>query len=165
MVYNPAMNPDPDPVPDTDPVSPDHDPPSDHDLQESATSFVNHLTMEFMVNKRFYKKCLQQTNVPKFEERALQFQELKKRKDAFMEMTHELLEDFIRYYDCDKFTGKVNAAFEEYVSACLEHMHRAEETDSDTLFDPAHMTPAPAPAPALVHPFASVFGKSITKTG
>ncbi len=65
-----------------------------------------------------------------------------------IEMTNLLLDDFITYYECDKFSTKVNSTFDHYIHACMEHLDkentetvRRNPAEEDVMFPPTAYFP------------------------
>ena len=119
------------------------------DENELCESTMNQLsvedkfTMEFLVNKKFFKRCLDAEN---YESSRQKVDTLIRMKTKIMELTSELLDDFISSSTLTKSSVKMCDIFSAYTDVCIECIEAKvmEENaeDDDTLFDFDKKSPA-----------------------
>lgn len=99
-------------------------------------TFVDKLTMEYMMNRTHYKKYLAKTNVTKYQETQEQIQFMKEHADDIQHITNELLTDFIRHGDFTQYNTQINTTFGDFLHTCINYLKEKEFTtkDDDVLF-------------------------------
>lgn len=113
-----------------------------HEIEPTRKSWLDEMsvedkfTMEFMMNKRMFKRCL---DPEKYEESMMKVEKLRRMKSSILELTSELLDDFIRSANLYKNSMKMNDVFAAYTDLCIEFLEKKaalenDDGNDDTLF-------------------------------
>ena len=104
---------------------------------------IDQVTLECMMNKNLYKKYLARTDVDKYQQSQVQSRHLASVRAPVLEMTRQLIDDYVKYGNSKQYTHKIHSAFEAYIDLCMiyvaEHPPGSEHDDVDVLFDPRKM--------------------------
>ena len=104
---------------------------------------IDQVTLECMMNKNLYKKYLARTDVDRYEESRVQSRRLASVRTHIIDMTQQLINDYVRYGNSKQYTHKIHSAFETYIDLCMTHVAEyppgSENDDIDVLFDPRKM--------------------------
>ena len=104
---------------------------------------IDQVTLECMMNKNLYKKYLARTDVDKYQQSQVQSRHLSSVRAPVLEMTRQLIDDYVKYGNSQQYTHKIHSAFEAYIDLCMiyvaEHPPGSEHDDVDVLFDPRKM--------------------------
>jgi hypothetical protein len=95
---------------------------SENESVTPTNTFVDKLTMEFMMNRTHYKKYLAKTDTNKYQRLTEQLSYIKTHEDDIEEITTNLLQDFIRHGNFTKYNTIVNTAFEEFLYSCVGYI-------------------------------------------
>jgi hypothetical protein len=104
---------------------------------------IDQVTLECMMNKNLYKKYLARTDVDKYQQSQVQSRHLSSVRAPVLEMTRQLIDDYVKYGNSKQYTHKIHSAFEAYIDLCMiyvaEHPPGSEHDDVDIMFDPRKM--------------------------
>jgi hypothetical protein len=104
---------------------------------------MDQVTLECMMNKNLYKKYLARTDTDKYQQTQVQSRRLANAREPVLDITRQLISDYVRHGNSKLFTHKIHSAFEEYIDLCMtyiaEHPPVDENDDIDVLFDPRRM--------------------------
>jgi hypothetical protein len=99
-----------------------------------------------MMNKSMYKKYLAKTDQDKYQEMQAYSRRLASVREPVLDLTRQLIDDYVKYSKSQKYTQAIHAAFEAYMDLCItyvqEHPPGSENEDIDVLFDPRRMQPS-----------------------
>ena len=102
-------------------------------LPETPTnSFVDKLTMEYMMNRTHYKKYLAKTDSTKYQRLNEQLLYIQDHEEDIEEITTNLLQDFIRHGNFTKYNTIINTAFEEFLYTCVGYIKDIEYNNKHT---------------------------------
>ena len=111
--------------------------------RNESTFNIDKVTLECMMNKNLYKKYLAQTDTDKYQQMQVQSRRLAAVRAPVLEMTRQLIDDYVRHGNSKQYTHKIHASFEAFVDLCMtyvaEHPPGSENDDVDVLFDPRKM--------------------------
>lgn len=111
--------------------------------RNESTFNIDKVTLECMMNKNLYKKYLAQTDTDKYQQMQVQSRRLAAVRAPVLEMTRQLIDDYVRYGNSKQYTHKIHASFEAFIDLCMtyvaEHPPGSEHDDVDVLFDPRKM--------------------------
>lgn len=115
-----------------------------HEKGPAKSEFnIDQVTLECMMNKNLYKKYLARTDVDKYQQSQVQSRHLSSVRAPVLEMTRQLIDDYVKYGNSQQYTHKIHSAFEAYIDLCMiyvaEHPPGSEHDDVDVLFDPRKM--------------------------
>ena len=103
------------------------------DESETPTnSFVDKLTMEYMMNRTHYKKYLAKTDSNKYQRLNEQLLYIQSHEEDIEEITSNLLQDFIRHGNFTKYNTIINTAFEEFLYTCVGYIKDTEYNNKNT---------------------------------
>jgi hypothetical protein len=100
--------------------------------ETSTNSFVDKLTMEYMMNRTHYKKYLAKTDTNKFQRLNEQLLYIQDHEEDIEEITTNLLQDFIRHGNFTKYNTIINTAFEEFLYTCVGYIKDVEYNNQNT---------------------------------
>jgi len=107
---------------------------------------IDRVTLECMMNKSMYKKYLAKTDQDKYQEMQAYSRRLASVREPVLDLTRQLIDDYVKYSKSQKYTQAIHAAFESYMDLCItyvqEHPPGSENEDIDVLFDPRRMQPS-----------------------
>ena len=119
------------------------DSPPVQEKRNESTFNIDKVTLECMMNKNLYKKYLAQTDTDKYQQMQVQSRRLAAVRAPVLEMTRQLIDDYVRHGNSKQYTHKIHASFEAFVDLCMtyvaEHPPGSENDDVDVLFDPRKM--------------------------
>jgi hypothetical protein len=115
-----------------------------HEKGPAKSGFnIDQVTLECMMNKNLYKKYLARTDVDKYQQSQVQSRHLSSVRAPVLEMTRQLIDDYVKYGNSKQYTHKIHSAFEAYIDLCMiyvaEHPPGSEHDDVDIMFDPRKM--------------------------
>ena len=97
-----------------------------------TNSFVDKLTMEYMMNRTHYKKYLAKTDTNKYQRLNEQLLYIQSHEEDIEEITSNLLQDFIRHGNFTKYNTIINTAFEEFLYTCVGYIKDTEYNNKNT---------------------------------
>ena len=97
-----------------------------------TNSFVDKLTMEYMMNRTHYKKYLAKTDTNKYQRLNEQLLYIQAHEEDIEEITTNLLQDFIRHGNFTKYNTIINTAFEEFLYSCVGYIKDVEDNNKNT---------------------------------
>lgn len=102
------------------------------EIETSTNSFVDKLTMEYMMNRTHYKKYLAKTDTNKYQRLNEQLSYIQDHEEDIEEITTNLLHDFIRHGNFTKYNTIINTAFEEFLYTCVGYIKDVEYNNKNT---------------------------------
>jgi len=106
---------------------------------------VDKLTLELMMNKTHYQKYLSKTDPVRYQENQEHICKIRKYRHRILELTTELLDNYMDSRPVDKHNTEVNSACDEYIRTCMQYFEmrdleiqgdsRSGAVDDDVLFD------------------------------
>jgi len=85
-------------------------------------TFVDKLTMEYMMNRTHYKKYLAKTDATKYNQLNDQMLYVREHQDDVQDIVNHLLDDFIRHGSFTKYNTTIIASFEEFLQSCMQYI-------------------------------------------
>jgi hypothetical protein len=108
-----------------------------------STFDIDQVTLECMMNKNLYKKYLAKTDMDKYQQSKVQSRRLASVRAPVLDITRQLIDDYVRYGNSKQYTHKIHSVFEAYIDLCMtyitEHPPGSENDDVDVMFDPRKM--------------------------
>ena len=108
---------------------------------------IDKLTLELMMNKTHYQKYLSKTDPVRYQENQEHVRKIRKYRYRILELTTELLDNYVDSRPVDKHNSEVNSACDEYIRTCMQYFEMrdleihgdsrsgAAVDDDDVLFD------------------------------
>ena len=105
----------------------------------NKSTFVDKITMEYMMNRNHYKKYLAKTNTLLYQEVQEKVQNVRECSDDIKEMVDTLLEDYVAHGAFTKYNTDVIQSFEEFMTVCMRYIQEnpkeeCDQEDPDILF-------------------------------
>jgi uncharacterized protein with von Willebrand factor type A (vWA) domain len=97
----------------------------------TKSSFVDKITMEYMMNRNHYKKYLAKTNTVLYQEVQEKMKNVHACSDDIKEMVEKLLEDYVAHGNFTKYNTDVIQSFEEFMTICMRYIEENPKDDSD----------------------------------
>jgi hypothetical protein len=93
---------------------------------------IDKITLEYLMNKKQYKKYVSKTNPEKYIQNEIHLNKIYNYKSKILEMTNDLLND----PEC-QITLDVNESFDNYMRTLIRYFEtkEMEKSDNDTLFE------------------------------
>ena len=105
----------------------------------NKSTFVDKITMEYMMNRNHYKKYLAKTNTTMYQEVQEKMKNVDACSDDIKEMVDTLLEDYVAHGAFTKYNTDVIQSFEEFMTVCMRYIQEnpieeCDQEDPDILF-------------------------------
>jgi hypothetical protein len=101
--------------------------------KDSTTNYdyMKQLTLELMINKKHFKKVLENTDAVKFDEMKRHVSNVKRLSPKIMSMTKLILDNYLKFNFAEDYGNDVKDGFQHYVNACVDYIENIERIDQE----------------------------------
>jgi len=105
---------------------------------------VDKLTLELMMNKTHYQKYLAKMDPARYQENQDHIRKIRKYRHRILELTSELLDNYMDSRPTNKHNNEVNESCDEYIRTCIQYfemrdleiqMTSVSPDDNDVMFN------------------------------
>lgn len=118
----------------------------------SEPSFIDKMTMEYMMNRQYHKQYLAKTDQTKYQEVQEKTELTKQYRERILDIAKDLTDDFVANGNFTHYTSALNQSFETFLFNCLnyleEHPPQEDDQEPEVLFSPPPAKKSAAPRKA-----------------